>query len=92
VFPQPGTPRTDDEGVFKPEVKPGEVRCACSARPVFAALALTPPRAQDKVLDTFALVLFEVDHVDYVNLFTNGRKQFVLDEETRTWAEQDLNP
>jgi hypothetical protein len=49
----------------------------------------SPPGDQPP-LDTFALVVLDVDSVDYVELFHNGRKEF--EKTSDGWSETPLNP
>lgn len=49
-----------------------------------------PPSGEIAPLDTFALVVLEVESVDYVELFNNGRKEF--EKKGGGWTETALNP
>lgn len=62
-----------------------------SPRSDSSAFDRAPPGGDTAPLDTFALIVLEVESVDYVELFKNERIVF-QEEGSGEWSEQAVNP
>lgn len=52
---------------------------------------LTPCAVQEPALDSFGLLIFHVEAVDYLSLKQNVHKLFTMKEDG-SWDEEELNP